>query len=73
MGCSSGRSISTVDDAYCESVIQLEKQIKAFDVLVNKLKDQTITNTTELESNSIKQQIDTLQVDINETILKTKN
>lgn len=73
MGCSSGRSISTVDDAYCESVIQLEKQIKAFDVLVNKLKDQTITNTTELESNSIKQQIDTLQVDINETILKTKD
>lgn len=73
MGCSSGRSTSTVDDAYCGGVIQLEKQIKTFDVLVNKLKDETITNTTELEANGVKQQIDTLQVDINETILKTKD
>lgn len=73
MGCSSGRSTSTVDDAYCEGVIQLEMQIKAFDVLVNKLQDETITNTVELESNGVKQQIDTLQVDINETILKTKD
>jgi hypothetical protein len=73
MGCSSGRSTSTVDDAYCGGVIQLEMQIKAFDVLVNKLQDETITNTVELESNGVKQQIDTLQVDINETILKTKD
>jgi hypothetical protein len=73
MGCSSGRSTSTVDDAYCEGVIQLEMQIKAFDVLVNKLQDETITNTVELESNGVKLQIDTLQVDINETILKTKD
>ena len=73
MGCSSGRSTSTVDDAYCGGVIQLEMQIKTFDVLVNKLKDETITNTAELEANGVKQQIDTLQVDINETILKTKD
>jgi hypothetical protein len=73
MGCSSGRSTSTVDDAYCGGVIQLEMQIKAFDVLVNKLQNETITNTVELESNGVKLQIDTLQVDINETILKTKD
>ena len=73
MGCGSGRSTSTVDDAYCNCVKQLEMQIKSFEMLIRKLKNETITNSTELESNDVKQQIDSLQVDINETILKAKD
>ena len=72
MGCGSGRATFTVDD-YCNGLKQLDLQIKSFATLIAQLQNENITNAAELESNAVKQQIDSLQANINETVLRTKD